>query len=144
MQNRIYLTAVLLGIMATPALQAGYGSGDARREKLYATFIAPCCWRENLTMHDSPAADLLRTRIDNLMAEGRSDNEIKGALVGEFGLRILSLPEGQPRLWLFWTPFAVGALGLSALVIALKRLKSRPGALKLAPAELPENWESEA
>jgi cytochrome c-type biogenesis protein CcmH/NrfF len=140
MKNAL-LTLAALGLSAA-TLWADYGTEDARRESLYATFIAPCCWRENLTVHDSPAADQLRSRIDGWVAEGRSDEEIKRTLVSEFGPRILSLPEGVTRAWLFWTPFAVAAAGLALLLVALRRLRSRAPMADLPPAALPDHWDA--
>jgi cytochrome c-type biogenesis protein CcmH len=124
-----------------PVLSGSYGAGDARKEKLYSTFIAPCCWRENLAVHDSPTAGQLRTRIDGLISQGRSDDQVKALLVGEYGPRILALPEGTTRRWLFWTPFAVAIAGLAAVVLFLRRLKLRGAGPDLPPAKLPDHWE---
>ena len=118
-------SAMLLCLAAAPLVHAGYGAGDARKEKLYQTFIAPCCWQENLAEHNSPDAQRLRSRIDGMIAEGESDEAIKDALVVEFCPRILALPKGTPRIWLFWTPLVVTIAGLAAIVMALKRLKAR-------------------
>jgi cytochrome c-type biogenesis protein CcmH/NrfF len=136
------LVAVLF-VVAAPLVRGGYGAGDARKEKLYQTFIAPCCWQENLAEHHSPAAEQLRARIDGMVVEGRSDYEIKQTLIVEFGPRILALPEGAPRAWLFWTPFAVGIAGLGAVVMVLKRLRSHPNIPGLPPVDLPDSWRDE-
>ncbi len=141
MRTLPYLALVLCAAAAVPVLHAGYGAGDARREKLYSTFIAPCCWRENLTVHDSQAAEDLRTRIDRLVDAGQSDNEIKAALVADFGPRILSLPEGRTRVWLFWTPFAVALIALGLVLVALRRMRLRPAVAGPAPADLPDDWD---
>lgn len=145
MRRLIYLVVLLCAAAAVPALHAGYGTGDPRLEKLYSTFIAPCCWRENLTVHDSQAAEDLRSRIDTLVAAGQTDDQIKAALVSDYGLRILALPEGSPRVWLFWTPFVVGAAGLALLLVVLRGVKLRSGNLAPAgvPVDLPEGWDAE-
>jgi len=135
--------AALILVIAAPLLHAGYGAGDARKEKLYQTFIAPCCWQENLTEHHSPAADQLRARIDRLVIDGQSDRQIQDALIGEFGPRILALPEGRQRVWLFWTPFVVGLAGFAIVLLFLRRLRSRPSLAGLPPMELPDDWDAE-
>jgi cytochrome c-type biogenesis protein CcmH len=136
------LVAALFAV-AAPLVQGSYGAGDARKEKLYQSFIAPCCWQENLAEHHSPTAEQLRARIDGMVVDGRSDDEIKKTLIFEFGPRILALPEGAPRVWLFWTPFAVGIAGLGAFVIVLKRLKAHPTIPELPPTDLPDPWDDE-
>ncbi len=140
---RMPVFVVAMVAVVAPLLQGGYGAGDARKEKLYQTFIAPCCWQENLEEHHSPAAEQLRIRIDGMVVDGRSDDQIKETLIAEFGPRILALPEGTPRAWLFWTPFAVGIAGLVAVVIVLKRIKSRPNVQELPPTDWPASWNDE-
>lgn len=140
---RMPMVAAVLFVVAAPLMQGGYGAGDARKEKLYQTFIAPCCWQENLAEHHSPAAEQLRARIDGMVVDGRSDDQIKEALIVEFGPRILALPEGAPRVWLFWTPFAVGLAGLGAVVMVLKRLRSHPNTPGLPLTNLPDSWKDE-
>lgn len=142
MRNPVYFAVILIAA-AAPLMQGGYGAGDARKEKLYQTFIAPCCWQENLTEHHSPAADQLRARIDAMLVAGRSNDEIKHVLVDEFGPRILALPEGRARVWLFWTPFAVGIAGFATLLFFLARLKSSPDSPSTFASQLPEDWDAE-
>lgn len=54
-----------------------------------------------------------------MVQAGRSDDEIKSVFVAKYGKRVLALPEGTPRLWLFWTPVAVAAAGLMAVCFFL-------------------------
>lgn len=119
----IAANALILFFLLPLLVRAGYGQGDARLEKLYASYISPCCWRENLSVHQSPEADRLRARIAGMVREGWSDQQIKQALVGEYGKRILSLPEGGVNLWLFGTPVTVLAAGAVGLVWLLRRMR---------------------
>lgn len=113
--------AVLLAVAET--VFAGYGAGDDRLEALYKSFVAPCCWRDDLSIHQSATADELRLRIQNWVEAGRSDEEIKMALVGEYGKRILIVPEGSARGWLFWTPWLLAAAGLAVVAAFLRRMR---------------------
>lgn len=141
---RSVFAAAALALALLPPTHAGYGQGDARLEKLYATFLAPCCWRDNLAEHDSGEAARLRQRIAAMVTEGQSDEQIQGALIAEFGPRILTLPEGAPRAWLFWMPWLMGAAGLSTILLWLRHARRHPvPASGLAPAELPEGWDRE-
>ncbi len=135
-------TLLLCVFLAVPA-QGAYGEGNPRLQRLYSEFIAPCCWRENLTSHQSPAADQLRSRVATMTQDGHTDEEIRGVLVAEFGKRILSLPEGQARTWLFWTPAFLLALGATSLVWFLRRIRQAPVQLAGPMAELEPGWDQE-
>jgi len=73
-----------------------------------------------------------------MVTDGQSDAAIKGALVAEFGKRILALPEGATRLWLFWTPMVSLGLGLLALLLFLKRMRRPTVATALDAAHVAE------
>jgi cytochrome c-type biogenesis protein CcmH/NrfF len=133
----------LVLLLTAPLATAGYGDGDPRLHRLFATFMSPCCWTENLTQHDSPAAVRLRTRIGEMVQSGRSDSEIESALIREYGKRILALPEGAERRWLFWVPPAVGVAGLALVLAFLRRSMKEPPltAMDVTPADREENWD---
>jgi cytochrome c-type biogenesis protein CcmH/NrfF len=133
----------MFALLAAPSAQAGYGQGDPRLEKLYTTFIAPCCWRDNLAEHDSPEAAQLRARIAAMVQAGQSDTDIQNTLVAEYGQRILTLPEGAARTWLFSAPWIAGALGIAAIAWWLRRSRHLQPANPLPPAELPPDWDRE-
>lgn len=141
--RRLVLVPLLVAIAQIAS--AGYGADNPRLEKLYATFISPCCWRENLTLHDSQIAQELRAQIVVMVQAGRSDDEIKSAFIQKYSKRILALPEGGERLWLFWTPLLAVATGLLMVSLFLRRSKIRasvPVWAGLPPAELEDNWDA--
>jgi cytochrome c-type biogenesis protein CcmH/NrfF len=63
----------------------------------------------------------MRGQIELMVQSGRSDDEIKSIFVAKYGERVLALPEGVPRMWLFWTPVIVAAAGLMAVCSFLNR-----------------------
>jgi len=52
---------------------------------LYTEFIAPCCWRQSVAIHQSEASVKVRSEIDSKILLGDSDSQIKAALVKEYG-----------------------------------------------------------
>ncbi|MEQ1887199.1 MAG: cytochrome c-type biogenesis protein CcmH [Bryobacteraceae bacterium] len=144
-QLRTILFLTLLA--AAVPLQAQHHSDDPRLEKLYASFISPCCWRENLTVHDSPIADELRTRIASMVAAGETDEHIKDLLVKEYTKQVLSLPEGTAFTWLFATPAMMLLIGGALLLLLLKRMRQLPATPavtpNLMPADLEEDWDQD-
>jgi cytochrome c-type biogenesis protein CcmH/NrfF len=134
--NRRTTLALLAGGVCATRLHADLANGDARLETLYGSFIAPCCWQENLRVHRSPMADEMRQEIQRRVAQGESDEKIKAAFVARHTLRVLSMPEGNRARWLSWTPIAATAAGLGFLAVVLKRsVKPQP---PIDAANLPE------
>ncbi len=142
---RRFVLAVPLLLAAGGGLRANPANGDPRLERLFQTFISPCCWRENLLNHQSQTAAELRTEITRLAAAGQSDEQIKATMVARYSKRVLSMPEGGRGQWLSWTPIAVGLAGLAFVTVIIRRsLASRPTLTPQAAAlpDLPETeWQ---
>jgi cytochrome c-type biogenesis protein CcmH len=84
------LLFLLAGITASSTIAAPTDSLRAITER----FIAPCCWRENLAVHQSPDAEKMRAEIVQLVADGRTEDEIVEQYVSQYGERILRVPRG--------------------------------------------------
>jgi cytochrome c-type biogenesis protein CcmH len=93
-----------------------------RLDGLYRSFMAPCCWRENLATHQSPRAEELRQQIRELVQAEKSDAEVRTLMVERYTRRILSQPEteGLAGRWLGWTPIAAVLAGLMIVVLFIK------------------------
>jgi cytochrome c-type biogenesis protein CcmH/NrfF len=79
-----------------------------------------------------------------MVREGRTDEEIKSLFVTEYSKRILALPEGAERVWLFWTPWLVSTVALTGLSFFVYRLslQRRPSVLSGLPAAaLEDGWD---
>jgi cytochrome c-type biogenesis protein CcmH len=136
--TRVLLTIAFIVLSVTPVAQAQYHSEDPRLEKLYTTFISPCCWRENLTVHDSDIARELRTRIRVMVQEGRSDEQIKAVLVKQYSTQILALPEGATGTWLFLMPWIAVSVGAAGLLFLLRRMRTQAPQVVSDGSPLPE------
>jgi cytochrome c-type biogenesis protein CcmH/NrfF len=77
----------------------------------------------------SPQADRERALIRRLIAEGRDKDQIKDALVAEYGPRVLATPSGHGFDLLAWiVPGVVLLAGLIAGILAVRRsLRGRGG-----------------
>lgn len=129
-----------------PLANAGFGNENPRLERLFSTFISPCCWRENLTVHDSEVARQLRSRIRTMVLDGRTDEEIKAVLVRQYTRQILALPDGLQGMWLFLTPWLATAAGALGVLFVLNRWRSHSTATRMAelsPAELEKGWDQD-
>ncbi|MGA9286374.1 MAG: cytochrome c-type biogenesis protein CcmH [Solirubrobacteraceae bacterium] len=89
-----------------------------------------------LNVAESPQADRERALIRHLIAEGRSEAQVKNALVGQYGPAVLGLPESKGfDLAAYLVPVAVvlALLALLGLLLPSWRRHSRANAA-IAPA----------
>lgn len=136
----IAMNAIFLFAILTP-FACAIDAANARLETLYKDFIAPCCWSKNLMEHNSEVASEMRSQIEAMVRAGRSDDEIKAVFVTKYGKRVLSLPEGSPRAWLFWTPVVVALGGLTVVYHFLRRSRRKHGG-DIGAAELDADWDA--
>jgi cytochrome c-type biogenesis protein CcmH len=107
----LHALSLALALAAAPAL-AQSTPDDPRLEALEERFIAPCCWTEPLSSHDSPLARELREELRVRLARGETPADLEASLVGRYGERILSTPPGIE-------PVALGVLAAIALAAVL-------------------------
>jgi cytochrome c-type biogenesis protein CcmH len=89
--------------------------------------IAPCCWRQPVAVHFSPASDEVRAEIRKMIAAGSSRDEVLDRYVAEYGERILAKPttEGFNAL-AYFLPFLFLVAGAGVAVIVIKKLRPQP------------------
>jgi cytochrome c-type biogenesis protein CcmH len=79
-----------------------------------------------LTVAQSPQADRERAFIQELIGEGKSEAQIKQALVAQYGPQVLALPATHGfSLAAYLVPIAVVAFVLGLLVLLLPRWRRR-------------------
>ncbi len=118
--------AVLIGaaLLSTPAPRT-----DAERaERLSAQLRCPDCQALSVAESRTRAADAIRGEIAELVAGGRSDEEIRDHFVDRYGQWILLAPP-DPVAWLL--PALVVLAAISAFAAWLRRGRAR------APADVP-------
>ncbi len=75
-----------------------------------------------MAVHQSPEAESVRAQINEAVKAGRSDTEIKAALIREYGHGILMEPEGMRALAAYACPLIALLLGLLG---ALRWIRSK-------------------
>jgi cytochrome c-type biogenesis protein CcmH len=93
-----------------------------RANHLYTLFVAPCCWRQSVAVHQSAQGIHVRHEIDEEVVAGKSDAAIKAALIREYGHGILIDPEGMRGVLAYSVPML--ALG-TGLLFALSWIRRR-------------------
>jgi cytochrome c-type biogenesis protein CcmH len=110
------LTALLLGLLAAPALAKPPTLADLEDEVMCVECGTP------LVVSQSPVANQERAFIQQQIAAGRSKAQIKAALVEEYGDEVLAEPGGDgfdATLWI--VPIALVLLGAAGIFFAVRR-----------------------
>jgi cytochrome c-type biogenesis protein CcmH len=112
---------------------------EREAKQLEAKLMAPCCWAQQVSLHQSPAADEVKRNVRKLLAEGKTPQQILDVYVAEYGDRILAEPpaRGFSRL-IYVAPwvFLVASVGL--VIVVIRRLRAvSPAPAKTEPAAAP-------
>ncbi len=99
---------------------------QSRIDWLEARILAPCCYAEPVSRHQSEAAVKARLEIRRWLEEGKSDAAILDAYRARYGDRVIVEPPRESWLW-YKLPWAVIALAALAVVWLLRRWR-RPAA----------------
>jgi cytochrome c-type biogenesis protein CcmH len=116
------------------ALTAFGQSLEEQARDLEGKIIAPCCWSQPVSQHYSQAADEIRLEIRQMLAQGKSSQQILDYYVSKYGERILASP--RPRgfnLLAYVLPYLSLGLGMAGLVVFLKRLRGRARPAEAGP-----------
>jgi cytochrome c-type biogenesis protein CcmH len=115
---------ILMLTLAIPGVASGTHLEREARE-LDAMLIAPCCFRQQVSIHQSEAADGVRRDVRQRLAAGETRDQILNAYVKQYGKRILAVPpsEGFDRVLHVLPPF--GLVLSAGLTVALVRRFTR-------------------
>ncbi len=127
----------MLAVLALAAVAVAPAAGAPRaslpqieRQVMCVTCKIP------LNVAQSPQADRERAFIQSLIDEGRSEAQIKDALVGQYGQAVLGLPAAHGfDLTAYLVPAAVVVALLLALLLLLPRWRRQARARPAVPAQ---------
>jgi cytochrome c-type biogenesis protein CcmH len=89
------LRSALLAVLALAALApASYGAEQVTLIEIEEEVMCPVCGTL-LQLAEAPQAQREKEFISRQIEEGRSEKQIKDALVAEYGEEVLALPEGK-------------------------------------------------
>jgi cytochrome c-type biogenesis protein CcmH/NrfF len=120
-----HLAAFLLLLAAQPP--AGDAAQQVRVRRLQDALLAPCCYSESVSRHQSDVARKMRLEIADWVAQGRTDRQILDTYKQLYGPRVLIEPEGAQRWWVYTVPIVVGALGLVLTGVLLRKWRTQAG-----------------
>ena len=128
------LALVAFALSGQPSPDAAALEREARQ--IEGMLIAPCCWTQPVSQHQSQASDDVKKEIRALLSAGRTRQEVLDTFAAKYGARILAEPPaaGVGRLLYVGLPLAF-LLSAAALVLFLRRVgASRPAPIAAAEA----------
>jgi len=120
------LTQITVGLWLAVAA-ADPQALEREAKQLETKLMAPCCWAQQVSLHQSPAADEIKQNIRLLLAEGKTGQQILDGYVAQYGDRILAEPPARgfsAALYVAPWIFLAGSMGLVFVVV--RRLRT-PG-----------------
>ncbi len=131
--GRLPLLALLLAAFAAAASANAAPPPQTTLPAMEQQVMCVVC-RTPLAVANGPQADAERRQIRRLIAQGKSEQQIKDALVAQYGDRVLALPKDDGfNLAVYLVPLLVVAFGLLLLAISLPRWRTRARA-RVTPA----------
>lgn len=121
--------SVALMIAGALSLWCGAAATTDQRDrihKLESSLIAPCCYSEVVSRHNSEVAVKMRLEIAAWVTEGKSDREIRDAYKQVYGMRVLTEPDGPAWWWSNLVPWFVLAMGAFLTVGMLRKWRRLP------------------
>ena len=124
--RRAGLLVLILAALASPSLaSAADAPARANRPEIEDEVMCPVCGTL-LGLSHSPAAERQRVFIRRLIDEGKTKEEIKDALVAEYGGQVLGLPENRGiDVWAYAVPVAGFILAIFAVLWGIFSLRRR-------------------
>jgi cytochrome c-type biogenesis protein CcmH len=107
-----------------------------------AMLIAPCCWSQQVSVHQSAASDEIKQTIRRLLGEGKTRQQILDGYVERYGDRILAEPPARGfSAVLYVLPWVFLAGGVGLVVLVFRRLRG-PATAGAPAASAPSEEES--
>ena len=113
------LSLPLLGVLALLPVYAG--APPDRVLRLENAVLAPCCYTEPVSRHQSEIAMKMWLEIARWVDEGRPDDEILATYVERYGSKVLVDPNTLPRDWSYQLPWLLSAVAAIALAAMIRR-----------------------
>lgn len=115
------------------------GAGDIERDarELETRLIAPCCFSQQVSLHQSEAATEVRRDIRRRLSAGENREQILNAYVAQYGTRILVEPPAEGFDTMLYVLPPLGLILTAALTIVVARRFAARGALARAEAGVP-------
>ena len=94
----------------------------AEISKIEKRLLAPCCYTQSIAEHGSDIAVQMRSEVAEMVADGKSEEEIVHHYRNVYGDRILIVPDGITGRILFSLPVAISILACGVLYLCFRKM----------------------
>jgi cytochrome c-type biogenesis protein CcmH len=95
---------------------------ETQAKQIETLLIAPCCWRQPISDHQSEIAEQMKVEIRQLLEKGQDRQQILDHYVDQYGARILSIPPQQGfNRTAYLMPVFFTILGLVVVGVILRK-----------------------
>ena len=98
---------------------------EARAQEINKTVMCPVCPGESIDQSQHPRAKAMRAVVDEKLAEGSTNDEIREFFVERYGPSVLLEPPREGLNWLVWVVPPVGILAAAIALYLILRLAVR-------------------
>ncbi len=117
----------------------GSTQADDEARAIEDNLIAPCCWSQPVSQHQSAAAEEIRKGVREMLAGGKSREEILDHFVAIYGERILATPRARGfNVLVYILPWVALILGTWLLVAVVRKLRAPRSDAPQEGAPLPQ------
>jgi cytochrome c-type biogenesis protein CcmH len=118
------ISIILALVLASPVSLTSTQTVEIR--KVEKRLLAPCCYAQSIAEHGSDIAAQMRNEVAEMVADGKSEEEIVDHYRNIYGDRILIVPDGLTGRILFTLPVATSVLACLVLFVWIRKmLRSR-------------------
>jgi cytochrome c-type biogenesis protein CcmH len=117
---RLFITTVVVAMSVAQAPPSRPGDLEEEARAIDAMLIAPCCFTQQVSVHQSPAAEEVRRDVRARLAAGQTRQQILDAYVAQYGKRILAQPPAagfDTTLYLLPLVLLIGTAGVLGVLL---------------------------
>lgn len=121
----LVLIIVSAALVASVVADDGPATQSERAYEIKSTMLCPVCDGQNVLESNAPVAAAIRAQVDDLVAEGRSNSEIRAWMARQYGSDVNANPPRSGLGAIVWVlPVLVGVMAVGLLVLAFARWRS--------------------
>lgn len=114
------ISTILVFVLMTPTSLTNTQTEEIR--KVEQSLLAPCCYTQSIAQHGSDIAVQMRGEVTEMVADGKSEEEIVNHYRNIYGDRVLIVPDGLTGRILFTLPVAISVLACLVLFACFRRM----------------------
>ena len=131
------LRGLMVWMMVFGSVAVGATDPEREAREIEDLLMAPCCFRQQVSVHQSPTANEVRRDIRARLAKGENREVILAAYVAEHGPGVLVVPPAHGSNLVLYVLPPLALVGSVLLIVGVIRRFSAPGETTAPPEARP-------